>query len=147
MAGLYSITWWLSFAQTIVFVLFAKPIVWILYGEEFMPAVAVLRILTCQTAFSYVGTIRNIWILAEEKHSVLWKINLSGALASILLNAVMIPLWGACGAALASVLTQIFTNVIMGFILKPIRENNRLMLKGLDPRLLLDMARMLKSKQ
>ena len=45
------------------------------------------------------------------------------------------------GAAIASLITQFFTNVIIGFVFKPIRENNRLMLKGLDPRVLLGTLR------
>jgi hypothetical protein len=62
----------------------------------------------------------------------------------------MIPLWGACGAAFASFLTQFFMNFVFGFIFKPIRENNILLLKGLHPKLLLDsgkkMVAMLKKK-
>ena len=95
-----------------------------------------LRIVIWYVAFSYMGTVRNIWILAQEKQKWLWIINLSGALMNIALNAVMIPIWGGCGAALASVLTQFFANVIIGFILKPIRRNNVLLLKGLNPMLL-----------
>ena len=45
----------------------------------------------------------------------------------------MIPYWGACGAAFASLLTQFFTNFVLGFIMKPIRENNILLLKGINP--------------
>jgi hypothetical protein len=55
----------------------------------------------------------------------------------------LIPPFGACGAAVASVITQIFTNFILGFLWKPLRENNRLLVRGLDPRLLLDMAKLL----
>lgn len=143
----YSLTTWLSIAQSVFFTLFAEIVVRILYGEAYLPAVPVLRILAWQSAFSYMGYVRNIWILAEEKHSVLFRINFSGAVANLIFNMLLIPRWGACGAALASVLTQVFTNFIMGFILKPIRENNRLLLKGLDPRLLVEMVRMLLNKQ
>jgi O-antigen/teichoic acid export membrane protein len=143
----YCLTTWLSIAQSVFFTLFAGTVVKILYGDAYLPAVPVLRILCWQSAFSYMGYVRNIWILAEEKHQVLWKINLSGAIFNIAVNVILIPLWGACGAALASVLTQFFTNFIMGFILKPIRENNRLLLKGMDPRLVWDMAKMLLQKR
>ena len=61
-------------------------------------------------------------------------INLSGALLNIVLNAFMIPIWGAFGAALASLLTQCFANFILGFIIKPLRENNRLLLNGIKPK-------------
>jgi hypothetical protein len=44
----------------------------------------------------------------------------------------MIPSFGARGAAMASLVTQIFTNVIIGFIIKPVRRNNYLMIQGLN---------------
>ena len=132
----YSVTIWLSLAQSVCFTLFAGWIIHFLYGETYLAAVPVLQILIWNTPFSYLGFVRNIWILAEEKHEMLFTINLCGAVSNLLLNAFLIPLWGACGAALASVLTQFITNVLTGFLLKPIRPNNRLMLQGLDPRLL-----------
>ena len=140
----YALTTWLSLAQSVMFTIFAPLIVHLLYGEEYMPTVPVLQILVWNTAFSYMGYVRNIWILGEEKHKILWVINASGAAANILLNVWLIPLWGACGAAVASVLTQIFTNFVLGFILKEIRANNRLILKSLNPKLLLDMVAVLK---
>ena len=49
----------------------------------------------------------------------------------------MISSMGIAGAALASLITQIFTNVIMGFVLKQIRENNRIMYRSLNPKLMI----------
>ena len=138
-ARAYAIIIWLSIAQSVFFTLFAKYVIYFLYGEEFMAAVPVLQIMIWNSAFSYMGYIRNIWILAEEKHRVLFTINASGALFGVLTNALFIPLWGACGAAFASVLVQIFTNFVMGFILKPIRLNNKLLLKGFNPRLIVEL--------
>jgi len=101
----------------------------------------VLRIFVWDMAFSYMGKIRNIWILAEGKQSFLWKINLFGVLFNVAVNAILIPLWGACGAALATVFTQIFTNFIIGFIYKPLKGNNELLLQGLNPRVVADLFR------
>lgn len=142
---LYSVILYMALAQTLCFLLLAGVIVNLLYGKDYLGATSVLRILAWNSAFSYMGTVRNVWILGEEKHSVLWKINLTGALGNVILNAIMIPIWGACGAAFASVLTQIFTNFILGFIMPSMRPNNRLLLKGLDPRILWDMLKELKN--
>lgn len=139
MAQLYGIILYMAFAQSVVFTVLAKPLVWLLYGQSYLAAAPVLQILTWNGAFSYMGTVRNVWILGEEKHEVLWKINLFGALANAFLNLLFIPLWGACGAAFASVLTQIFTNFILGFLMPAVRPNNRLLLKGLNPRILWDL--------
>lgn len=138
-AGTYALTTWLSLAQSIFFTLFADPVVRILYGEAFLPAVPVLRILCWQSAFSYMGYVRNIWILAEEKHQVLWKINLIGVITNVAANAILIPPWGACGAALASVVTQFVTNFVVGFFMKSIRRNNVLLLRGLNPKYILEL--------
>lgn len=136
---LYCVITYLALAQGVGFTVFAQLIVKILYGAEYLPSVPVLQILVWYIAFSQMGRIRNIWILAEEKQKILWKINLLGALMNIAANACLIPIWGAKGAALASLSTQIFTNLILGFLLKPIRHNNRLLLKGLDPRILTEL--------
>lgn len=137
LSDLYSVVIWLSLAQSTAFTLLAEPVVLLLYGGEYLPTVPVLRILTWYTAFSYMGTVRNIWILAEEKQELLWKINLSGVLINVGLNALVIPLWGARGAAFASLVTQVFSNFIMGFCMKPLRPHNRLLLRGLNPRRIL----------
>lgn len=135
---LYSVITYMSLLQSIAFTLLASPIVNILYGADYAPSIPLLRITVWYVTFSYFGMIRNIWILAEQKQKYLWIINLSGALMNVALNAVLIPLIGASGAAVASLVTQFFTNVIVNYIIRPVRYNNKLMLKGLNPRLLLD---------
>lgn len=130
---LYGIIFYLAAAQGIVFFLLAKPMLGLLYGEAFLTAVPVLRILAFQPPLSYLGTVRNIWILAEGKYQRLPVINLLGLGVNGMMNVLLIPRWGACGAAAATVVTQFFTNVLVGFLLPDIRPNNRLLLAGLRP--------------
>lgn len=141
MCGLYSIIIYLALAQSLGMTLLAKPIIWVLYGAEYFAAVPALAIIVWHTTFSYIGATRDVWILAEEKQRYLWIINLSGAIANIVLNLLLIPILGINGAAIASIITQIFTNVIIGFIMEPIRGNNVLMMKSLNPKLLLGMVK------
>lgn len=138
---LYCIITYMGFAQAAGFTIFANLIIKILYGAEYLASVPVLQVLVWYVAFSYMGAVRNIWILAEGKQSMLWKLNLAGAALNVVVNATLIPILGAIGAAIASLSTQVFTNFILGFIVKPLRENNRLLLKGLNPKLLLDVIK------
>lgn len=135
---LYATVIFMALAQSLMMTLFAKPIIAILYGTEYMQSAQILRIVVWYTTFSYMGSVRNVWILAEGKQRYLWIINLSGALTNVILNIIFIRLWGAEGAALASVITQMFTNFIIGLILKPIRHNNALIIRSLHPRYLTD---------
>ena len=130
---LYGIIFYLSLLQGIGFTIFADLIVRIMYGVEFMAAVPVVRILVWYVAFSFMGAIRNIWILAEGRQNCLWKINLAGSVLNVLLNCLLIPQWGAGGAAFASLMTQFGTNFVLGFIYKPLRRNNYLLIRGLRP--------------
>ena len=143
---LYTVIIYLSLAQCVAMTIFARPIISILYGDEFIRAASTLQIIVWYTTFSYIGSVRNIWILANNEQRHLWKINLFGAVANVVLNAFMIPVWGILGAAVASLITQIFTNVIVGWMLAPIRQNNAIMMKSLNPRELLIIFRILLKK-
>ena len=141
---LYSIVIYLSLAQSIVMTMFSKLIIFILYGKAYYPSIKALQIIVWYTTFSYIGSVRNIWILANDKQKYLWKINLFGAVANIVLNAIMIPVMGINGAAIASLITQIFTNIIVGYIIKPIRPNNNIIVESLNPRFLIEAVKKLK---
>lgn len=138
---LYSIVVYLSLAQSLFMTLFAKWIIAFLYGNDYTPAISALRIIVWYTTFSYLGAVRNIWILANGQQKHLWKINLSGAAANIVLNAILIPIMGIDGAAIASLATQIFTNVIISYIIKPICPNNEILAASLNPKYLVDAVR------
>lgn len=141
MSCLYAIIIYMALAQSILMTLLAKPVMLIMNGKKYVDAVMALRIVVWYTTFSYVGSVRNVWILAEKKQKYLWCLNLSGALLNVLLNLCLIPLWGIEGAAVASVITQFFTNFILGFIMPPIRPNNRLLLRGFLPGTLWDVVK------
>ncbi|HOA34320.1 MAG: flippase [Clostridiales bacterium] len=138
---LYSIIIYFALVQSAGIALFAELVVKILYGEQYLASIPALRIIVWYLAFSHMGSVRNIWILAEGKYKVLWIINLCGALTNVILNLIFIPLWGINGAALTALITQIFTNFILGYIIKPIRRNNTLLLKGLNPNILIELVR------
>lgn len=134
MCRLYGIIIYLSLIQSLAITLFSGLIIQILYGAAYSASINVLKLVVWYTTFSYLGSVRNIWILAEDKQKYLWIINLSGALANVVLNYISIPIMGIMGAALASLVTQIFTNVLTGFIIRPIRYSNTLMLRALNPK-------------
>lgn len=134
MCRLYGIIIYLSLLQSLVITLFSGLIIKILYGAAYSASINALKLIVWYTTFSYLGSVRNIWILAENRQKYLWIINLSGALANVALNYILIPITGIMGAALASLVTQIFTNVIIGFIIRPIRYSNTLMLRALNPK-------------
>ncbi len=135
---LYSVVIYLALLQSVVLTLLSGPVVRLLYGQAYTPAIPLLRIITWYSAFSYMGSVRNIWMLAEEKQRYLWMINLTGAVMNVIGNLLLIPAGGAAGAAISSVLTQFFTNFLLCLIFRPIRTTAKLIWASLDPRLILE---------
>lgn len=136
---LFSIIILISLLQGIFMALLASPLINILFGKEYEPAARVLQISVWYITFAYIGTVRNIWILAEDKQKYLPVINFLGATLNVVVNYTLIPILGAYGAAIASFATQFFTNFILCFVIKPIKPVGRIILKAFNPKVLGDL--------
>ena len=133
---LYAIVFYLSLLASFGITVIAPIFISILYGEEYLSAVAPLRIVVWYVAFSYLGVARDSWVVCEGKQKYLKYIYLGSALLNVILNFILIPIIGACGASLASLLTQISTIFVFPAIIKDMRPNVKLifdaiMLKGI----------------
>lgn len=137
----YCIVIMLSLVQSVFMSLLARPIVLLTYGEQYGESINALKLVVWYTTFSYIGAVRSVWILANGLQKYLWVINLSGAIANIALNAVLIPVMGIIGAAVASIITQFFTNVFIGYLIPAFRPNNKILIKSLNPMLLKEMIK------
>lgn len=132
MAELYGIVIYLALFQSVILVCFAELIVQIMYGAAYYQTVPILQVVVWYTTFSYIGGVRTVWILAENKQRYLWIISFCGMILNIGLNAVLIPQSQALGAAIATLVTQIFTNIIMVCAIRPLRENIYLIFMGMN---------------
>lgn len=128
---LYSIVFYISVSVSIMFSVLATPVVRILYGKAYIAAAAPLRIITWYTAFSYLGVARNAWIVSYNKQNYLKYLYIGAAITNVVLNVIMIPLWGASGAAFASLLTQISTILVFPALIKDLRPNVKLMVDAI----------------
>ncbi len=128
---LYAIVFYISVFVSVMFLIFGDFCIWLLYGEEYLPAATPLKIITWYTAFSYFGVARDAWMVCNEKQKYLKYMYIFAAVMNVALNSIFIPLWGASGAALVSLITQIFTSIILPYCIKDIRPNAKLMLEAI----------------
>lgn len=128
---LYAMIFYISVFVSVIFFIFSPLIIKILYGNEFLPAVNPLRIVTWYTAFSYLGVARNAWIVCEKRQKYLKYLYALAAVANIILNLIFIPLFGASGAAIASLISEALVSVILPFSIKDLRENSSLMIQAI----------------
>ena len=114
-----------------MFMIFSPLVIKILYGDAYMPSVQPLRIITWYTAFSYLGVARNAWVVCKGRQKYLTPLYAGAAIANVALNIVFIPLWGASGAAVASLIAQLLTSIIIPLFIKGLRENSVMMLEAI----------------
>lgn len=128
---MYSIVFWLSIVVSVIFCMFAGVIIGILYGAEYAGAKDVFRIVTWYTGPSYLGVARSTWMVCENRQRYEKIIAGLGAGSNIILNLLLIPTLGINGAAWATLMTQIFTNILFPFLFKDLRENSFLIVKSI----------------
>lgn len=128
---LYFIVFYVSIFVSLMFTIFGKLIIQILFGEAYLPTVAPLRIITWYTAFSYLGVARNAWIVCKDRQRYLKYLYFSSAVLNVILNILFIPKYGAVGAAIASLISQISTVIIVPFFIKDLKENSIMIVEAI----------------
>ena len=90
----------------------------LLYGKVFTTAYIALAILIIgQMVNALAGSVGYVMIMTGHQNSVA-KIVAIGALANIILNAILIPIWNINGAAIATTITTIWWNTAMYVFVK-----------------------------
>lgn len=138
---LYSIIFYMSMFVSVGFMMFGRWGILLLYGNAYAGAVAPLCIVTWYTALAYLGVARNAWIVCENKQKYLKYMYLSAVIINVGLNYLLIPLFAAAGAAIASLITQLCTCVVLPACIRDMRPNCMLMLRAINPKSLLCIAK------
>lgn len=127
---LYSFIIWLCIFVSIAVCVLGNFVIRILYGEEYIGAGPTLRIAIWYETFAMIGTARGIWILCEDKNKYVKYYLGIGAAVNLVLNYVMIPIWGINGAAVATLITQIVTSLIAPMMFKETRHHTLIVLRA-----------------
>lgn len=128
---LYAIVFYVSCVVSVAFMIFGDWGISIFYGPDYAPAGLPLKIITWYTAFSFLGVARNAWIVSEGKQRYLKYMYFGAAIINVILNFIFIPIMSTAGAALASLITQVFTSIILPCFFKEMRPNAKLMLEAI----------------
>lgn len=118
---LYAAVIWIGAAAGLAITVLGKWIIYILYGETYFGATSSLQISAWYTLFAMLGTARGVWVVCEDKGKYVKYYLGAGAVVNVILNYLLIPVYGPAGAAAATLLTQIFTAVFAPALFKETR--------------------------
>lgn len=110
---LFSLMTVLAVATALPVSLFADRIVTLLYGHGFAGAAPILVVHVWTGLFVFHGVAGSRWFLAENLQRMMFYRTLAGCLVNVALNLVLIPRFGALGAAWASVAAQAVAALLM----------------------------------
>ncbi len=95
----------------------AGPVVEVTFGQEYAPAASMLSGLAVALLFMFPNTILTQAAIACNLEFWYAIAAVGGAFLNVLLNIALIPSWGAAGAIIATVLTEIFLCIFLVVVL------------------------------
>ncbi|AMA10015.1 flippase [Picosynechococcus sp. PCC 73109] len=111
----------------------ASPLILMIYGPEYFAAGTILKIHIWATLFVFMGTGISPWFIAEKLSNYSFWITFSGALLNIILNIFLIPKYSGVGAAISTVISQLFSGFLINAFFSQTRIVFRLQLNTLNP--------------
>ena len=101
------------FPVTIGGCLLAGEIIGLAFGQQYAASTLVLQVLIWSIPMSILRYVPWAALIAHERQHVLMQVNLYAVLVNVLLNVLLIPLYGVLGAAIATVITECMVGAVM----------------------------------
>jgi O-antigen/teichoic acid export membrane protein len=98
--------------------LIADKIIILLYGSGYLESISILKILIFISLFSFLNTPLFVALNAIGKQRITMINTGFTALANIVMNRILIPIWGINGAALATIISEFTFFVLSSYQLK-----------------------------
>lgn len=127
----YNLLAFLGYATAITVSLSANFIIRVLFGAEYAPSANILALLTWSLIFINIGTGRGAFLISMN-----WTrfhlISMTGAcLINILINFYLIPVMGATGAAIASIVAYGFAGYFSCFLYRPMFKTGMMLTRSI----------------
>lgn len=128
--NLYDLLILMSLPVAIILTFFGTDLIHLLYGNRYEGAGAMLSIHIWSGVFVFLGVASSQYLLAEGYTKISFQRTAFGAVANILLNLWLIPLYGGIGASIATLIACFLSTFYIIFIPKT-RHQGIMMLKSL----------------
>lgn len=108
----FTVFTYISLSAVLGMILFGEEIIYILAPSSYYKSINVMIVILCGIAIQTFGKIVGIQLAYVKKAYLSFPISVAGLITNVLLNILLIPVWGAMGAGLATVMTIFIMNII-----------------------------------
>ncbi|CAM8361340.1 flippase [Candidatus Methylopumilus universalis] len=106
----------LSIILALLLTFLSKPIIIFLFGQDYADAAPVLSIHIWTSIFVFLGVASTQWFIAEGKFHLILERSMIGVFFIIILNLILIPDFGALGAAISILISQFIVSLMYDLI-------------------------------
>lgn len=117
-----NITVWGCIFLSVLISLIAYPLVTFTFGEAYLPAVAVLQILSFKMIGMSLSQTSGQMIIIEKQQKYVVFRNIAGCVVCIGLNLILIPRYGICGSAMVTIVTVLVSGCFIHLLIPPYRK-------------------------
>lgn len=126
----------LSLIVAIPFTILAPLLIDFLFGDDYVGSVAILRVHIWASVAVFLGVASSQYFTAEGQQKMSLYRTLMGLIVNVVLNFLLIPMYGAMGAAIATLLSYFVATFSM-IVTRNGAEQVRLMLVAMRPTVIL----------
>ncbi|BBY87355.1 flippase [Mycolicibacterium tokaiense] len=101
----YTLLAWLGISVAVVATVIGPPLIRLLYGQEYSASGTLLVVHIWAGVFMSMRALFSKWLIAEELLKFSLYTQAAGAVTNVLLNLLLIPVYGAMGAAVSTVIS------------------------------------------
>ncbi|MFA6999684.1 MAG: flippase [Candidatus Paceibacterota bacterium] len=94
-------------AMAIPITLLAKPIILILFGSGYLESVVILQIYIWSSVGLFLGSVISQYLISENLVKTIFGLNLLTMIINVLLNLILIPIFGIVGSAWATFISYL----------------------------------------
>ncbi len=130
---LYDLMVLLSVAVALPMTVFSTSLVTVLFGHPYAEAGSILAIHIWASVFVFLGVASSRWFLVENLQILSLQRTVMGAIINVFLNIIIIPKFGALGAAWATVIAQFSVGILLDALQKRTRTMFVMKIRAFNP--------------
>lgn len=127
---LYRLMFWMSLSFAALVSFFSRQIIWVLFGEVYLGAASTLSLYAWTGVTVSLGVALSQYLVTENYTKISAATTVFGAISNVGLNFLFIPKYGIMGAAMATLLSYLFS-VFGIFLFRKTRNHGILILKSI----------------
>lgn len=118
----FSLLLWISIVVAVVLSVLARPMVSVIFGDSYNQSAKIVVLLAWKSVFFAMGLASSYWILAANLQKYVPIRSFVGCVLNIILNLQFITMWGARGAATATLVSTLVSCWLVHAFIKPLRS-------------------------